>query len=731
MLIVALLVGRVAAAQNDIPVGQWRTHFNYQQSYGVVEVGGKIYSNAFHSLLELDQATRTIQKLTKANALSDAGITAMAGDEKSGSLIVGYTSGNIDVLRGTTTINVDALKKANLTTSRRINCIFIAGNSFFVGTAFGMLEIDINNLGVVNTFEELGRNGSPLSVLDGGVKGDSIWLATSRGLLAANYRSGLNLLDFRNWKRTLEGAGQIDFFEASEQASYAGTRGGRLWRNTGPGWSELPALVPTNFLVVDGGDAYYGTGNQLHKRSLSDEVIQITLGISTNVQQVLPGADGIWVADQANGLGYRTAQGISFYTLDGPAEKTIYTVKAFGDIVWTLGGGYESNGLIPFGRPVSVSSFSRQGWQRLDVDLAGSFADASDAAFADEEVFIILYGRGIYKTSTSELIDHTTAGSLLTASDGFVAPTALFLSPDGDLVISANQPAGRYMVRKADGTWERLDFIPADLPPAISIVRNAYGDYWAALPHSLGGGVLVFNPEAKTYRQITAASGLPSSTVYHISFDRDDYAWLATAGGVAVIANTYEVFDPVDLLVSSPVAENNFVLKDLVAYTIATDGANRKWVGTDKGLFLLDEFGAGSLTTYNTDNTALPVNEVRQVAINGQSGEVFALTSAGLVSFRSGATAPAKVMQSARIFPNPVRPGYSGLVAIDGLAFDTVVKITDEAGRLVREMVSTGGTATWNLLDLHGSRVSSGIYLIFAASRDGSQALVGKLAVIN
>jgi hypothetical protein len=59
------------------------------------------------------------------------------------------------------------------------------------------------------------------------------------------------------------------------------------------------------------------------------------------------------------------------------------------------------------------------------------------------------------------------------------------------------------------------------------------------------------------------------------------------------------------------------------------------------------------------------------------------------------------------------------------------VKITDVNGKLIWQSQANGGTATWNVRDYKGKRPSTGIYLVFSATQDGSESYVGKIAVID
>ncbi|MFZ4800017.1 MAG: hypothetical protein ACOYMA_21185, partial [Bacteroidia bacterium] len=59
------------------------------------------------------------------------------------------------------------------------------------------------------------------------------------------------------------------------------------------------------------------------------------------------------------------------------------------------------------------------------------------------------------------------------------------------------------------------------------------------------------------------------------------------------------------------------------------------------------------------------------------------------------------------------------------------VKITDLNGNLVCETVSNGSIATWDAKDIHGRKVSTGIYLAVCVNADGTQSAITKIMVIN
>ncbi|MCY7356464.1 MAG: T9SS type A sorting domain-containing protein, partial [Rudanella sp.] len=123
--------------------------------------------------------------------------------------------------------------------------------------------------------------------------------------------------------------------------------------------------------------------------------------------------------------------------------------------------------------------------------------------------------------------------------------------------------------------------------------------------------------------------------------------------------------------------------------------------------------------------------DINALAIEPVSGRVFVSTSGGLVSYGGVATEPAEALTGITIFPNPVRPDFTGLVGIRGLTDNAVVKILDTAGLLVYETRAQGGTATWNLQDYRGRSAQTGIYLVIVVAANGTEGIAGKLAVVR
>ena len=147
--------------------------------------------------------------------------------------------------------------------------------------------------------------------------------------------------------------------------------------------------------------------------------------------------------------------------------------------------------------------------------------------------------------------------------------------------------------------------------------------------------------------------------------------------------------------------------------------------------WMMSEDGTQELEHFTIDNSPLFSNSVTSIAINHENGEVFFGTEKGIVSYRGTATGAQEVFTDVYAYPNPVRQGYNGVIAIKGLVADADVKITDLTGSLIYQTTSLGGQAIWNGMNFRGDKAQTGVYLVFATNEDGATKMVTKILFIN
>ena len=117
--------------------------------------------------------------------------------------------------------------------------------------------------------------------------------------------------------------------------------------------------------------------------------------------------------------------------------------------------------------------------------------------------------------------------------------------------------------------------------------------------------------------------------------------------------------------------------------------------------------------------------------INDASGELFIVTDKGVASYRADVSDVAQDYNNVTVFPNPVRPDYTGWITVQGLMDNSLVKITDLAGNLFNQGYSNGGTYVWDGRTASGERVKTGVYLIYASQSGGNSGVVAKVMVVN
>lgn len=79
----------------------------------------------------------------------------------------------------------------------------------------------------------------------------------------------------------------------------------------------------------------------------------------------------------------------------------------------------------------------------------------------------------------------------------------------------------------------------------------------------------------------------------------------------------------------------DYVLNEVNINCIEFDGANRKWIGTTSGLYVLNPEGDEEIKRFTTENSPLFDNNITALAFNGESGEMIIGTLKGMLSYKT------------------------------------------------------------------------------------------------
>jgi hypothetical protein len=479
-------------------------------------------------------------------------------------------------------------------------------------------------------------------------------------------------------------------------------------------------------------------------------VLAQTGAVSFPAAAVLVNGD-TWVADRFAGLSrvYPSGNYESFIP-NAPQSLATGEMRSLNGNLYVASGAvndawnyqYNGDGVFIFGEG-QWRNLNRYRFPVLD-SLLDFITITSESAGAT--TWAGSFGGGLLRISPGNQFQVFKQGYLgeTVGDPGSYRVAGLALDQKGNLWISNFGSTEPLRVRLADGNWKSFT------PPfflferAVSqIVIDNSGVKWIVSP--LGNGLLAFdhgtdldNVSDDRWRKFGAGpgnGGLPSPEVWCAAADRDGFIWVGTSDGVAVIECGYDPFDPGCEAIRPVVPNGNFsgyLFDGQAVRSIAVDGANRKWVATANGVFLVSANGEELLHRFTEFNSPLLSSDVRQVTIDGKTGEVFFATLKGICSFRGSATEPLPESESnLKIFPNPVPPGFTGSIGIRGLAENVIVKITEADGRMVYQSRSLGGQAVWNGRDLRGNRVSSGVYLVLVSNEQGKDNVAGRIVFIK
>ncbi|MFB0998309.1 MAG: hypothetical protein QMC28_06395, partial [Flavobacteriales bacterium] len=328
----------------------------------------------------------------------------------------------------------------------------------------------------------------------------------------------------------------------------------------------------------------------------------------------------------------------------------------------------------------------------------------------------------------------------LTHGDRFAITDAEYDS-DGNLWAINSWAEKPLLVKTQGGTWNSFDCGSLSNKNIVSklIINNNLGYKWMIFKDL---NIVVYNDNETPlddsddeYQVINNAeqNGNLEYIPTAIAEDLDEEVWIGTERGIFVIYNPEDIFEEYGDFEAQRInieqdGNIEYLLENEFITAIAIDGGNRKWIGTQSsGVFVLSSDGINQIHQFTLENSPLLSNTINDIDIDDETGEVFFSTDKGLISYKGIATAPQEAFIDVYSYPNPVPPGYSGLIGIRGLMYNSDIRITDISGNTVFATKSLGGQAIWDGNKLDGTRASSGVYLVFMVNENGTAKEVTKI----
>ena len=449
-------------------------------------------------------------------------------------------------------------------------------------------------------------------------------------------------------------------------------------------------------------------------------------------------------------------QTVSTLQPGGPKYNNFYCMRFVNNLLYTCGGLWGH--LVDAGRPGTIQVLDKDNWTIYDDSIAAKtgikYVDVNSVDIDPLDPNHVFAGAksGLYEFQNGKFIKHyNSENSLITSfnntSKNYQLITSIKYDSDGNLwMLNSQSPSNQSLIEYTkDGKWvshHKPELY--NLGSMECLMQDSRGLLWFVNNHHELPSIYCYQAstdQLNIYSSFVNEDGttLTPNYVRYVTEDKNHDMWIGTNIGPLLlykkdITSDTPIFTQVKVPRNDGTNYADYLLSGVDISCIAIDGSNRKWFGTNgNGIYVISNDCLTQIYHFTTNNSNLLSNNIEAIAINEQTGEVFAGTDKGLCSYMSDASSPNNEMTKDNVwaYPNPVKPTYAGRITITGLSFDSDVKIVTANGILVNQGRSNGGIYTWDGKDQNGKKVASGVYMVETATSDGNKGTVCKIAIIK
>jgi ligand-binding sensor domain-containing protein len=773
-LIFLLSFNFLISAQDLFSVGTWRDHLPYAKINEVVILDDIYYAASPYSIISFDSNDNEIKKWNTITGLSEVGVTSIEVNENQHTVVVGYQSGNIDLIQNNNVVNMSAILNSGVIGDKSIYEIVAHNDFVYVCTGFGIVLIDLKKKEVKDTYF-IGDNNSQVKVWDIHVGQDSIFALTDFGIKSASLSNSF-LSDPSVWNYITNPTNKL--FTKIEKITGALDNQFLLYNDASIDTSLLvnysngewdTIFMDTNF-TINGVVSYRNSwlisnNSYLVEYDLNMDTLNYfyayngTLSLSPN--DALKNDGYYWIADDKRGFKRlrNNYDAINIGTL-GPYDNDAFHLSCDDGSLWISAGqidGTNWNKTYNWHGSYVLEDDKWSLYNKITIDnLSRDIDTVSDMIWStidpndNQHVFVSSFSGGLIEYQEGSVVQrHTFYNSSLqtrinqNGNNVYVAGGNFDLQ--GNLWVANSFVGEPLSVLTPNGEWASFFCGSATTNQLCTdlIVDKNYGYIWMIVNQV---GIVVYNynqtpldPSDDEYTILNTGVGsgaLPSTFVNTLAIDNDGEVWVGTNEGPAVFYGSALIFSAENYDANTILIEENgtlqYLLENEVISDIVVDGANQKWIATrGGGLFLMSEDGTQTINAFSQENSPLFSDNIQALAINNITGELYIATELGVMGYKGNATAANPIFSSLKVYPNPVRPDYQGNIGISGTTKNAEIKITDANGKLVFTTNSYGGQAVWDGYTSSGSLAISGVYYVFATSEDGYSSEKTKLLLMR
>lgn len=649
-------------------MGSWRAYMSYYEPQQIVKAGSHdLFVRASNSLYQYNLNDHSITTFDKVHQLNDTYVQLIAWNTKAARLLIVYDNSNMDL----TDLNGNVVNLSGL--YNKLTTLNKTINSIYMYDAYAYLA---TGFGVVK-------------------------VNMQRAEISESYILNQNIVSIGFADGTL-------YAQATDGTVYCGEISKNL-------------INPNNWTVGTAPSDIFNVDN-----SNWDEYIE-------TVRTLNPG---------------------------GPKYNVFGFMRFYNDKLYTCNGDYDHSSGIQILKNNEWDIYQNEGIsESTGVSYQGAFCMGIDPS--DENHIFTGSRNGLYEFRNGKFVKYYDNGnSPIEPFDGvskeYQLVTGTEFDKQGNLWILNSSAPTTALVKYTNGTFTKLSHsilmklnrgtIQNRSNAELSkIIIDSKGLMWFVNNNWVLPALYQYNTENDNiiaYENIVNQDGTKINIqdgIRCVVEDLEQNIWVGTSMGPVMlerseIENNGSTFTQVKVPRNDGTNYADYLLEGVNIKSIVVDGGNRKWIGTTgNGLYLISADNMEQIEHFTADNSPLLSNNIFSLAINNETGELYIGTDIGLCSYTTDATAALSSIEKDNVYayPNPVEPGYDGLITIVGLSLDADVKILSASGQLVAQGRSNGGTFTWNGRDKKGRRVVSGIYMVATATNKGEKGTVCKIAIIR
>jgi hypothetical protein len=622
LIVLAALMPTMAPAQ--VAVGGWTLYSAFSTVEKIVETDTYAYYTSAGSLYRVDKDTYEVSTLNLANKLNDSNISGVYANPDGKSVIVAYTSGNMDRLYDDgRVVNMSEIKDAIMSKARTINDIAFGKDKFYVATAFGLVTYDLKK----NEVRETLYTSDSVALV--AAMGDIVAVHYGRVLYFA--RQSEKLTDFSQFHvcsnySSINAFSSMQGFGDNMLLLTHTASSGSLYKIT----VDIDKLTLTNQHVAAGSGSGYAQNITQSVRN------------SKNGGVYVVGTDGVYSFDSTGNLTF----------INGVAESTGTVVSYYdsADRMWiaSSAGMQYVNTSNPSSLSVieSVTSGSGLTTNEIDKIYVGPSGKIYLYNLFEQMVFgitnksnwhVMTLDNGVFTdVSGTDVEKANTNGPKLTTPFPVAYPYNLCEDPDDpDAYYIGTVFEGMYRIKDGKQT-HKYDHLNSDIYyddyscRVLQPIIDNFGNLWIYFNGNLGQdtpNIYVLPAAKRTSTDIQPSDWKVMSPGFSYRY-RDGIGINASVSGYVVFANgrystelafcntkgTQSVNDDTCVITDTYIDQDNKELSIIHITALCEDKNGKLWVGTDAGVFEITDMSKVTSSTVTVNHLKVPRNDGTNLA---------------------------------------------------------------------------------------------------------------------